>query len=157
MLPYLTIRPALSGDLPALSKLVSDVFDAPAYRTFFQKRCGQDVPSVCVDGALIAEQRDVIAGFILWAQDEFLGVITGMGVRETHRRFGVASLLVETAIERLRCEGLRVLDVVCDTHLVGGLKVFEKHKFRILQHDGSHVLLTRRLVGGRNRGDGFDA
>lgn len=157
MLPHLCIRPAIDTDLIPLDHLVTEVFDSSACGAYFQARCGQNVPHVCLDGVLIAEQRDVIAGFILWAQDEFLGVITGIGVRVTHRRFGVASLLVETAVEKLRADGLRVLDVVCDASLKGCIPLFEKQKFRVLQDAGAHLLLTKRLVGGRNRGDGFDA
>lgn len=157
MLPYLQIRSVMDTELPALCELVRDVFDAPDYRTFFMSRCGNVVPKVCPGHALIAVQKDILAGFIVWQQDEFLGVITGMGVRGTHRRFGVASLLLETAVENLRAGGLRVLDVVCDTHFTGCCALLTKHKFQILQSDGSSVLWTRRLVGRRNRGDGFDA
>ena len=157
MLPYLQIRSVTDTDLAPLGELVADVFDTSECRTFFLSRCGHVVPQVCLSGALVAVQQDVIAGFILWQQDEFLSVITGIGVKVTHRRFGVASLLLETAVENLRAEGLRVLDVVCDAHFSGCLALFVKHKFQILQSDESLVLLTRRLVGRRNRGDGFDA
>ena len=157
MLPHLQIRSITDTDVAPLSELIRDVFEAPEYRTFFLSRCGDGVPKVCPMGALIAVQQDRIAGFILWQQDEFLGVITGIGVRGTHRRFGVASLLLETAVENLRAEGLRVLDVVCDTHFSVCCALLTKHKFQILQSDGSLVLWTRRLVGRRNRGDGFDA
>jgi len=157
MLPHLQIRSVIEADLVSLDELVRDVLDTPECRTFFLSRCGHTVPQVCLSGALIAVQQDVIAGFILWQQDEFIGVITGIGVKATHRRFGVASLLLEAAVEKLRAEGLRVLDVVCDTHFAGCMALFVKHKFQILQLDESLVLFTRRLVGRRNRGDGFDA
>jgi ribosomal protein S18 acetylase RimI-like enzyme len=156
MLPHLQIRSVTETDLVALDELVRDVFDTPKCRAFFLSRCGHVVPQVCLAGALVAVQHDVIAGFILWQQDEFLGVITGIGVRTTHRRFGVASFLLEAAVEKLRTEGLRVLDVVCDTHFSGCMALFVKHKFQILQSDESYILFSRRLVGRRNRGDGFD-
>jgi ribosomal protein S18 acetylase RimI-like enzyme len=157
MLPHLCIRLATVTDLIPLSTLVQEVFDTRECGAFFQAHCGATIPKVCLEGTLIAEQRGVIVGFLLWGQDEFLGVVTGIGVRLTHRRFGVASLLVETAVEKMRTDGLRVLDVVCDAHIGPCFALFEKHKFRVVEYEESHVLLTRRLVGGRNRGDGFHA
>ncbi|MBT4140559.1 MAG: GNAT family N-acetyltransferase [Candidatus Latescibacteria bacterium] len=156
MLPYLCIRPAVTNDLSALEGLVTEVFDTPECLRFFESHNGQAVPDICSEHALVAVQRDTIVGFILFDQDEFLGVVTGIGVRVTHRQFGVASLLVASVVDKLRADGLRVLDAVCDTHIEKCIGLFEKHKFRALKHEGSHVLLTRRLVGGSNRGDGFD-
>jgi ribosomal protein S18 acetylase RimI-like enzyme len=157
MLPQLNIRPANAADLAPLDKLIAEVFDASDCRVFFRSHCGSHIPKADLDSTLVAEHRGLIVGFLLWAQDEFLGVITGVGVGATHRRFGVASLLVEAAVEKLRNEGLRVLDLVCDSQMGPCLGLFEKQQFRVLAKEGSHVLMTRRLVGGRNRGDGFDA
>lgn len=157
MLPYLCVRPAVANDLLDLEHLVAEVFDTPECRLFFESHQGRALPKVCSAHALVAVQRNTIVGFILWDQDEFLGVITGIGVCVTHRQFGVASLLVESAVEKLRDDGLRVLDVVCDTNIEKCIGLLKKQKFRALKNEGSHVLLTRRLVGGPNRGDGFDA
>ena len=157
MLPHLCIRPAVDADLSPLGHLVTELFDSAACRSYFLSRCGQIAPTVHLEKAFVAEQQGAIAGFVLWDQDEFLGVITGIGVRATHRRFGVASLLVETMVEKLRADGLRVVDVVCDARIQGCIPLFQKQKFRVLDDVGDHILLTKRLVGGRNRGDGFDA
>lgn len=157
MLPYLQVRNMGVSDVPPVSHLVAEVFDAPQYRDFFSARFGCPLPQVVASMGLIAHQHNTIAGFVLWAYDEFLSVITAIGVAQTHRRFGVASLLVSTAIDVLRADGSRVVDVVCDQTFVPCLQLLQKQKFRVWQHDDSYMVLTRRLVGGRNRGDGFDA
>lgn len=157
MLPHLCVRLPEASELDQLEVLVAHLLDTPDCRHFYHNHYRGKTPAVCLDQALIAEQRGAIAGFLLWAQDEFLGVVTGIGVLETHRRFGVASLLVTHAVEKLRQEGLRVLDVICDPRMSGLVDLFQMHNFRVLSQDGADVLLTRRLVGGRNRGDGFDA
>jgi len=157
MLPHLCVRLPVASDLDQLNALVVHLLDTPDCRHFYHKHYRDKTPAVRVEQAFIAEQHGSIAGFLLWAQDEFLGMVTGIGVKETHRRFGVASLLVTHAVETLRQEGLRVLDVICDSRMAGIVDLFQMHKFRTLSQDGTDVLLTRRLVGGRNRGDGFDA
>ncbi|MDA0708752.1 MAG: GNAT family N-acetyltransferase [bacterium] len=157
MLSQLTIGPASSSNQLPLGDLIREVFDTPEFRTFFASYRGYAIPPLCFADATVATHRNQIVGFMLWSRDEFLGVISGVGVRASHRRFGVASAMMASTLERLRDEGLRVVDVVCDPGMTGCIGFFEKHKFRSLPYGGPPVLMTRRLVGSRVGGEGFDA
>ena len=82
--------------------------------------------------------------------------IVGLGVCDTHRRFGVATQLVNALIEHLREAGLRLLEVVVPCDRVGAMAVFESVGFRRLGRSANGaVTFEYRLWGRRNRADGF--
>lgn len=150
MLPNLTVRQAQISDRNALNELVKNigpqcVVALSGGRVFID-----------VEQTLVAVQGECVVGFVAWLQDEMQAVIVGLGVRVTHRRFGVATRLVNALIEHLREAGVRLLDVVVPGDRAGAMAVFESMGFRRLGHSAVDcVTFEYRLWGRRNRADGF--
>ncbi|MYC15631.1 MAG: GNAT family N-acetyltransferase [Gemmatimonadetes bacterium] len=150
MLPNLTVRSAQISDRNALNELVKNigpqcVVALSGGRVFID-----------VEQTLVAVQGDCVIGFVAWLQDEMQAVIVGLGVRDTHRRFGVATRLVNALIECLREVGVRLLEAVVPRDRVGAIGVFESVGFRRLGRSASNcVTFEYRLWGRRNRADGF--
>ena len=99
MLPNLIVRSARVSDRNALNKLIK----------LIGPQCVVEVSggraSIDVEQTLVAVQGDCVIGFVAWYQDEMQAVIVGLGVRDTHRRFGVATRLVNALTEHLRERG----------------------------------------------------
>ena len=150
MLPNLTVRPALISDRKALNELVENI--GPQCVVGFSETRA----SIDVEQTLVAVQGDCVIGFVAWHQDEMQAVIVGLGVRDTHRRFGVATQLVNALVEHLREAGVRLLEVVVPGDRVGAIAVFESAGFRRLGRSAADsVTFEYRLWGRRNRADGF--
>ena len=147
MLPNLTVRTAQVSDRNALNELVKTI----------GPQCVVELSggrvSIDVEQTLVAVQGDQVIGFVAWHQDEMQAVIVGLGVRDTHRRFGVATQLVNTLIEHLREAGVRLLEVIVPCDRVGAMAVFESVGFRELGRSAADcVTFEYRLWGRRNRG-----
>ena len=150
MLPSLTVRSAQISDRNALNELVKNI--GPQCVVGFSRGCA----SIDAEQTLVAVQGDCVIGFVAWLQDEMQAVIVGLGVRVTHRRFGVATRLVNALTEHLREEGVRLLEVIVSCDRVGAIEVFESAGFRRLGHSAADcVTFEYRLWGRRNRADGF--
>ncbi len=150
MLPNLTVRPAHDFDRIAINELVKTI----------GPQCVVGVSGECaptdVEQTLVAVQGDCVIGFVAWMQDEMQAVVVGLGVRDTHRRFGVATQLVNALTEHLREAGLRLLEVVVPCDRVGAIAVFDSIGFRRLGRSAADcVTFEYRLWGRRNRADGF--
>ena len=150
MLPNLTVRSAQSSDRNALNELVKNI----------GPQCIVKFPdgraSIDVEQTLVAVQGDCVIGFVAWYQDEMQAVIVGLGVRDTHRRFGVATQLVNGLTEHLREAGVRLLEAVVPGDRAGAMAVFESVGFRRLGRSAADcVTFEYRLWGRRNRADGF--
>ena len=148
MLPNLTIYSPRALEGEALDALVRAI----------GPRCVVDVwaegVSISPGQTLIAVQGEEWIGFVAWQQDEMQAVIVGLGVRATHRRFGMATALLNALAEHLRDAGLRLVEAIvpCDTTDATG--VFEATGFRhIGEHAKGYAIFERRL--GRQRADGF--
>ena len=150
MLPNLTVRPAQVSDRNALNELVKSI----GPQCVVELSDGR--ASIDVEQTLVAVQGDCVIGFVAWMQDEMQAVIVGLGVRDTHRRFGVATRLVNALTEHLREVGLRLLEVVVPGDRVGAIAIFESVGFRWLGRSATDgVTFEYRLWGRRNRADGF--
>ena len=150
MLPNLIVRSAQVSDRIALKELVKSI----------GPQCVVEVSggraSIDVEQTLVAVQGDCVIGFVAWMQDEMQAVVVGLGVRDTHRRFGVATQLVNALTEHLRETGLRLLEVVVPCDRAGAMAVFESVGFRRLGRGAADcVTFEYRLWGRRNRADGF--
>ena len=106
MLPNLTVRPARVSDRKTLKELVQ-MIGLQCVVNF-----SNDHFSIAMGQTLVAVQGECVIGFVAWLQDEMQAAIVGLGVCDTHRRFGVATQLVNALIEHLREAGLRLLEVV---------------------------------------------
>ena len=126
MLPNLTVRSAQISDRNALNELVKNI--GPQCVVEFLG--GQ--ASIDMEQTLVAVQGDCVIGFVAWHQDEMQAIIVGLGVRDTHRRFGVATQLVNALTEHLREEGVRLLEVIVSRDRAGAVAVFESVGFRRL-------------------------
>ena len=150
MLPNLTVRPAHVSDRNTLNELVKII--GPQCIT----ELSDGRASIDVEQALLAVQGDCVIGFVAWLQDEMQAVVVGLGVRDTHRRFGVATQLVNALTEHLREAGLRLLEVVVPCDRMGAMAVFDSVGFRRLGRSAADcVTFEYRLWGRRNRADGF--
>ncbi|MCE2432705.1 MAG: GNAT family N-acetyltransferase [Candidatus Latescibacteria bacterium] len=150
MLPNLTVRPGRVSDRNALNELVKLI--GPQCIT----ELSGEGTSIDVEQTLVAVQGDCVIGFVAWLQDEMQAVIVGLGVRDTHRRFGVATQLVNALTEHFREAGVRLLEVVVPGDRVGAMVVFDSVGFRRLGRSAADsVTFEYRLWGRRNRADGF--
>ena len=150
MLPNLTVRSAQISDRNALNELVKSI--GPQCVVELSSGCA----SIDVEQTLVAVQGDCVIGFVAWLQDEMQAVIVGLGVRDTHRRFGVATQLVNALIEHLREAGVRLLEAIVSGDRAGAMVVFESVGFRRLGCSAADcVTFEYRLWGRRNRADGF--
>ena len=150
MLPNLTVCPAQISDRNALNELMKAI----------GLQCVVELPggytSIDVEQTFVAVQGGCVIGFVAWHQDEMQAVIVGLGVRDTHRRFGVATQLVNELTEYLREAGVRLLEVVVPGDRAGAMAVFESVGFRRLGRSaGDRLTFEYRLWGRRNRADGF--
>ena len=151
MLPNLTVRSAQISDKNALKELIELIGPQCVVGVC---RCGR--ASIDAEQTLVAVQGDCVIGFVAWLQDEMQAVIVGLGVRVTHRRFGVATRLVNALTEHLREAGVRLLEVVVPGDRAGAMAVFESVGFRRLGRSAADcVTFEYRLWGRRNRADGF--
>ena len=150
MLPNLTVRSAQISDKKALNGLVEII----GPQCVVGLSCGR--ASIDAEQTLVAVQGDQVIGFVAWHQDEMQAVIVGLGVRVTHRRFGVATQLVNALTEHLREAGVRLLEAVVPCDRVGAIAVFESVGFRQLGcNTADCIIFEYRLWGRRNRADGF--
>ncbi len=150
MLPNLTVRPAQISDRNALNELVKNI-GPQCIVEFSSGRAYIDM-----EQTLVAVQGDCVIGFVAWLQDEMQAVIVGLGVRDTHRRFGVATQLVNALIEHLREAGVRLLEVIVSRDRAGAMTFFKSIGFRRLGGSAAdRVTFEYRLWGRRNRADGF--
>ena len=150
MLPNLTVRSARASDRIALNELVKNI----------GPQCVAKFPdgraSIDVGQTLVAVQGDCVIGFVAWHQDEMQAVIVGLGVRDTHRRFGVATQLVNALIENLRETGVRLLEAIVPCDRAGAMAVLESVGFKELgRSSADRITFEYRLWGRRNRADGF--
>lgn len=150
MLPNLIVRSAQISDRNALNELVKNI----GPQCVVGLSCGR--ASIDAEQTLVAVQGDCVIGFVAWLQDEMQAVIVGLGVRVTHRGFGVATRLVNALTEHLREAGVRLLDVVVPGDRAGAIAIFESMGFRRLGCSAADcVTFEYRLWGRRNRADGF--
>ncbi len=150
MLPNLTVRSAQTSDKKALKELI-ELIGPQCVVALSGRRVFIDV-----EQTLVAVQGECVIGFVAWLQDEMQAVIVGLGVRVTHRRFGVATRLVNALTEHLREAGVRLLDVVVPGDRAGAIAIFESMGFRRLGCSAADcVTFEYRLWGRRNRADGF--
>ena len=150
MLPNLIVRSAQTSDKKTLKELV-ELIGPQCIVGFSRGRAYIDA-----EQTLVAVQGECVIGFVAWHQDEMQAVIVGLGVRDTHRRFGVATQLVNALIEHLREAGVRLLEVIVSRDRAGARAVFESVGFRRLGRSAAGcVTFEYRLWGRRNRADGF--
>ena len=84
-------------------------------------------PTTC----LVTEAGDALVGAILAGHDGRRGYIYHLAVSEEYRRQGVASALVERALETLRAEGIHKVALVAFKHNEAGNAFWEKLGFAL--------------------------
>ena len=84
-------------------------------------------PTTC----LVAEAGDALTGAILAGHDGRRGYIYHLAVSEEYRRQGVASALVERALEALRAEGIHKVALLAFKHNEAGNAFWEKLGFAL--------------------------
>ena len=148
MLPNLTIHPTRASDSEALEALLRAI-GPRCVVNLWAKRV-----SISPDQTLVAVQGDEWIGFVAWQHDEMQAVIVGLGVGANHRRFGVATGLVNALAEHLRDSGLRLVEAVVPRDRTGAMGVFEAAGFRHIGQRTQGCATFERRLGGQ-RTDGF--
>lgn len=79
---------------------------------------------------LVAEERGVVAGYVVaqWAADE--GEILNLGVAPGHRRRGVGRALVEAMLARCGARGVRAVYLEVREANTGARRLYERLGFR---------------------------
>jgi ribosomal protein S18 acetylase RimI-like enzyme len=130
--PSHRIRPLTPADLEAVvdlsllawepvfvsfeSVLGSEIFN-PLYRPEWRAAQAAGVRRSCLadtgESFVLATADGVVVGFVVLQQDrdESLGVIEMIAVHPEHQRRGHGRILMEFAIQRLRDQGLRLINV----------------------------------------------
>lgn len=153
MLPGVHLWPAADRDGSDAAAFMADAFSEPQVVAFFRAHRG--LPKWDPDCAVVAVQTGAVIGVATWAQDETLGVVTGVAVRADRRRFGVASALLCALVDRLRDDGLTLLEATVGARLPGACRLFEGEGFREVERSvfsgETSVHFERYLRGRRNR------
>ena len=102
--------------------------DPITLRTFVRQTLGD--PNFSPDGCWLAEEQGKPAGFCLamapgqphlFGQPTGIGRITGIGVLPEHRRRGIGSALLESALSFLKARSCRRVSVAAHEYYVAGL------------------------------------
>jgi [ribosomal protein S18]-alanine N-acetyltransferase len=99
--PKANIRGAIRSDVPAIAEILKESPEASAWSL------ESLIPSELSENTWIAEQEGRVIGFLIGraVADEF--EILNMAVAKSARRLGVATRLIDTALERSRANGSR--------------------------------------------------
>ncbi len=79
---------------------------------------------------LIAESAGNIAGFLVTAHENAVGSIVTIDVLASHRRQGVATLLLEESELRLAAAGVRTIELETATDNASAIAFWHKHGYR---------------------------
>ncbi len=79
---------------------------------------------------LIAESAGNIAGFLVTAHENAVGSIVTIDVLASHRRQGVATLLLEESELRLAAAGVRTIELETATDNASAIAFWQKHGYR---------------------------
>lgn len=136
-----------------VAELVAEVRAEPQIAAFLCAH--KDHSAADADCAVVAVQSGLVIGVAIWAQDETIGVVTDVVVRPDRRRFGVASALLSFLVDRLRNDGLTLLEATVCAQLPGACRLFEGAGFRevdrVVFSGETRVHFERYLLGRRIR------
>ena len=134
----LKIRPFRKGfDEEAYVRIYNAAFgdyDDIRSMTFEEMEKMKKSPSFSSEGMLIAEWNGETAGMVSAYVDRFReekkGFVQNLGVLPKFRRRGIATKLLETALESLRKRGMEVAETWAQTDREGCMHLFEKFRFK---------------------------
>jgi len=134
----LKIRPFRKGfDEEAYVRIYNAAFgdyDDIRSMTFEEMEKMKKSPSFSSEGMLIAEWNGETAGMVSAYVDRFReekkGFVQNLGVLPKFRRRGIATKLLETALESLRKRGMEVAEIWAQTDREGCMHLFEKFGFK---------------------------
>ncbi len=93
---------------------------------------------------LVARQGKQVVGAVIGAWDGRRGWIYHLAVASSHRRKGIASMLLQSLERKMRKKGVLKVNAIVYKWNSPSLKMFEKNGFR--QQDGQ-VVVGKYLVG----------
>jgi ribosomal protein S18 acetylase RimI-like enzyme len=82
---------------------------------------------------VIAEAEGKIAGCLVTANENGVGSIVTIDVLASHRRQGVATLLLEECERRLAAAGVRTIELETATDNTSAIAFWQKHGYRTVQ------------------------
>jgi ribosomal protein S18 acetylase RimI-like enzyme len=140
----LTIRACEKRDFSALHSLDQACF-VPGIS--YSRRMLQYFLDLPAAECLVAEENQIIVGFVLAEADALLGHIITLDVAESHRRTGAGSALLRELEGRLARRGVEaiVLETAVDNQ--SGIAFWEHHGYR------TEVIIKRYYLG---RVDAFE-
>jgi ribosomal protein S18 acetylase RimI-like enzyme len=153
------IRTATEADLPRLKELTAEAFEGITIYHILEKRYGQlggkpwqewktahlgALVKEHPEQILVAEADGEIVGFCTYHVDRVRGVgeVGNNGVDRRYRNRGIGTRLYSRAIERLREEGMRGVEVVTglDDDYASARRAYEKVGFQPLVRSIRYIL-----------------
>lgn len=102
---------------------------APATTDSAPRKGGTNEPAVAHEGSVDSAS---IAGFIVAEMDRGVGHVITIDVVAHVRRFGVGSLLLRSAEDRLRAAGCRSVDLETAVDNVSALSFYKRHGYSVV-------------------------
>jgi [ribosomal protein S18]-alanine N-acetyltransferase len=151
----ISIRPALSSDIPAILQLEHAIFADPWPESAFLEQLDDDNW-----GTIVAETNSTIIGYACWMIADVEAHLTNIAVAPEYRRKSVARILLDRILmvaSRAGCEYL-LLEVRPSNR--GAVVFYEKHGFSVLYQRPNYyrrppedALVMVRYLAIRQTGD----
>jgi GNAT superfamily N-acetyltransferase len=94
---------------------------------------------------LRALHRDTPVGVFGWCEDEFVASVGPVYVRPDRRRFGVAGVLLDCALSKMRARGIRQIDARYVAEDAAAERLFSSRGFRALGEEKCDAILVTRV------------
>jgi ribosomal-protein-alanine N-acetyltransferase len=120
------IRDYSFRDYKEVLQIDKEVFEPrnPAYDLYIYLTYGNDL--------IVADVGNRIAGYIVTMDvDRFTGKIISFAVRKEYRRMGIGSMLLQTAIERIKARGKKKIMLEVRVSNQAAQRLYKKFGFRI--------------------------
>lgn len=136
----LVITPATIADIPALCKLLNELFMQEAEFKPDHAAQSRGLASIIehpeIGSILVARRQDKIVGMVnlLYTVSTALGervaILEDMVVAPAIRGSGIGSQLIERAIEHARCNGCRRITLLTDQTNQAAQRFYARHGFK---------------------------
>lgn len=123
----MNIRPYLATDYEAIKAILQsgdlfdDAWDAPSH---LNQKIAKDPTSI-----LVAEEENEVTGCILIIRDNWTPFLFRLAVKESYRKKGVGTALMQAAEEQLRNEGMDEVAIFVDEEKTDLQKYYEKRGY----------------------------
>jgi ribosomal-protein-alanine acetyltransferase len=144
----LSVRPAKASDLPAILAIETASFGSDAY----DRKLFAEYLHKCGGLFLVAMWGTKVAGYAISCINPRGAELVSIAVLPGHRKLGLASVLMDSTLRRLRRRQVRQLTLMVKVSNTAALSFYEKYGFgrirrvRRYYEDGSDGLLFVRVL-----------